>query len=46
MLLSDEKNYDREVMKYQTNAPKEKLLILQHYSFKVSPILYHQLQGS
>ena len=23
ILLSDEENYDREVMKYQTNAPKE-----------------------
>ena len=23
ILLSDEENYDREVMKYQTNTPKE-----------------------
>ena len=23
ILLSDEENYDREVMKYQTNAPRE-----------------------
>ena len=33
--IIDEENYDREVMKYQTNEPKEKLLILQHYPFKV-----------
>ena len=25
---------------------KGKLLILQHYFFKISPILYHQFQGS
>ena len=26
ILWSDEENYDREVMKYQTNAPKENCL--------------------
>ena len=26
ILLSDEENYDREVMNYQTNAPKENCL--------------------
>ena len=35
-----------ESYEISNKCTKEKLLILQHYSFKICPILYHKLKGS